>query len=181
MPGDALRRAVVSPAGSAALLVPATPAAAATGRALVARNCRRCIAESSRGVRAQVSFVRRKRLACKSATKSRFTIRVKTLTNASLHKSIVGLPPLAPPEYRGGGHATILFIPPLYSGGARGGSWTTAVVSTNREKRFSFRVCSLSCSRHSQVAGCGVNSLRLQPIAAGRPRPGRARARAGAP
>ena len=27
--------------------------------------------------------------------------------------------------------------PPLYSGGARGGSWTTAVVSTNREKRVS--------------------------------------------
>ena len=30
-------------------------------------------------------------------------------------------PPLAPPEYRGGRHATLLFIPPLYSGGARGG------------------------------------------------------------
>ena len=29
--------------------------------------------------------------------------------------------PPAPPEYRGGGHATVLFIPPLYSGGARGG------------------------------------------------------------
>ena len=35
--------------------------------------------------------------------------------------AVVHEPPLAPPEYRGGGHATILFIPPLYSGGARGG------------------------------------------------------------
>ena len=30
----------------------------------------------------------------------------------------------------------LLFIPPLYSGGLGGGSWTTAVVSMNREKRF---------------------------------------------
>ena len=80
--------------------------------------------------------------------KSRFTIRGKTLTNASLHQSIVGLPPLAPPEYRGGMSGAsppeyrggmkriVACLLPLYSGGARGGSWTTAVVSTNREKRF---------------------------------------------
>ena len=65
-------------------------------------------------------------------SKSLFTIRGETLTNASLHHSIVDEPPLAPPEYRGGGHATLLFYPPLYSWGSRG-SWTTAVVSTNRE------------------------------------------------
>ena len=62
------------------------------------------------------------------AARTSFTIRGKSLTNASLHKSIVGLPPLAPPEYRGGGHTTLteyrggghathVFIPPLYSEG----------------------------------------------------------------
>ena len=57
---------------------------------------------------------------------SRFTIHGKTLTNASLHKSIVGLPPLAPPEYRGGmkrivaGSPCTQALPPCTQGGLGG-------------------------------------------------------------
>ena len=84
------------------------------------RRTEECSVQMESSVRRVVPFSVPRFSVFHHGTKSRFTIRGKTLTNASLHKSIVGLPPLAPPEYRGEGDATILFMPPLYSGGLGG-------------------------------------------------------------